>query len=191
MSFESSSIYVFIDEAHCKLVYCARRPLTPKDRGSAPALQMISILSSILLLGLSLSFIVCPTPLALALWVLSTALTGAALVGRSLYSWFGFIIFLIYIGGILVIFAYFLALQPNQQIKIKLPALALITALIILPWTITPAPLHSSWHQFWLSSLIATYNIPIMVILGLVLFLALLVVVKASSFFRGPLRPFN
>lgn len=172
-------------------MYYARRPLTPEDRGLPPALQMISIFIPLFLLALAFSFIVCPTPLALALWVLLTALTGATLIGNTLYSWFGFIIFLIYIGGILVIFAYFLAIQPNQQIKIKAPIIACTASLLILPFTIISSILHSSWHDFWLSSLIRSYNIPIIVLLGLVLFLALLVVVKASSFFSGPLRPFN
>lgn len=142
-------------------------------------------------LSISISIIITSTPLAIGLWVLILALISSFATSSILFSWYGFIIFLIYIGGILVIFAYFMAIQPNHQLRLSGPSAAALTTLFALLLVGLPESiLHSSPTSFWITTLYNINNIPIILLLALVLFLALLVVVKVSSFFIGPLRPF-
>lgn len=154
---------------------------------------MLITSTSFLALSISLALLNSYTPITLGLWIILLALTSSLLTSATSYSWFGFIIFLIYIGGILVIFAYFIAIQPNQQLNILPRILTLLITLSISSCTIqNPHLIHSIIPQTtWVTTLIRAYNIPPLIILGLVLFLTLLTVVKISSSFIGPLRPYN
>jgi len=80
---------------------------------------MFIIYIRILVLSLGLSIVLAFTPLALGLWVLILSISISLLTSLIYSSWFGFILFLIYIGGMLVIFAYFVRIQPNQQFSLK------------------------------------------------------------------------
>nr|YP_010403027.1 NADH dehydrogenase subunit 6 [Sirsoe methanicola]UQV94835.1 NADH dehydrogenase subunit 6 [Sirsoe methanicola] len=148
---------------------------------------------SFLTLAISLALLNSYTPLTLGLWIMSLALTSSMLASAASYSWFGLMMFLIYIGGMLVMFAYFMAIQPNQQLNITPSFLTLLLTLMIAPWILrTPHLSHSIIEQpTWVTTLMSMYNIPSLMILGLVLFLTLLAVVKISSSFMGPLRPYN
>jgi len=69
-----------------------------------------------MIVTLFISCITSLSPINLGILVLLVALFVAAAVGIISTGWFGLITFIIYVGGILVIFAYFAALQPNQYI---------------------------------------------------------------------------
>ena len=131
------------------------------------------------------------TPLLLGLWVLLIAITISVIIGIVSISWFGFIVFLIYVGGILVIFVYFASIQPNQQISFFL-ILILTTYITFIILIINNAKSLSPLliDQTILSSLYIFINIPLLVFLALVLFLVLVAVVKIAILFQGPLRPF-
>ena len=112
---------------------------------------------------------------------------------RSLFvSWFGYIMFLIYIGGILVIFSYFTAIQPNQDVFIIKPLLYWAVIYLLLPVNIysfrVDLFISSSW---WVSSIFSSFNVICLILLGLVLFLALVRVVKVTITSFSPLRPFS
>lgn len=146
---------------------------------------------TLIIFSLCLSLIICNTPLSIALWVVILALSSSTIVRLYVSSWFGIIIFLIYVGGILVMFAYFLAIQPNQQMGLGAPLLIFITTITLRTIdraSSTTPPLST---PYWLSSLIAPTNLAIMIALALTLFLALLMVVKIVSLEEGPLRPYN
>jgi len=111
-------------------------------------------------------------------------------------------VFLIYIGGVLVIFAYVAALTPNLIFSLKrlyiFPLTILSTTLILslfLPNKITnrnlsmarPAQLIDATG----ASLFRTANVRILIFLGCILLLALIAVVKVCHFYGGPLRPFK
>jgi len=131
------------------------------------------------------------SPVNLGITVLSIALIISALLSTITTRWFGFIIFIIYVGGILVIFAYFAALQPNQYITswrwVITPSFFVIL-LITLSQTLniswTPTIPNTTEVYF-------TTNIVIPILLALILFLALVIVVKTAHADEGPLRPFN
>jgi hypothetical protein len=104
-------------------------------------------------------------------------------------------IFLIYVGGLLVIFAYFVALTPNLLIESKKSRLIVaVTALfssIALYYINTPDfKGFTTAHQLPIINLL-TENSLITITLALVLFFALIAVVKLCSSLSSPLRPFN
>ena len=92
--------------------------------------MLLTTLTS-LLLSFTFSVLLTSSPLLLGIWILSTALTISAFIGLTTLSWVGFLVFLIYVGGILVIFAYFTAIQPNQFLQINTILYRLIPAFII------------------------------------------------------------
>lgn len=149
-----------------------------------------------LIISFSLSIILTPSPLLLGVWILITALLISIFLATITYSWVGFLIFLIYVGGILVIFAYFTAIQPNQFIQANslLVTLALTFSLffiIIFPLTPSLVSNLNLAPSYSILSLYASPNIPVLIFLGIILFLALVAVVKVSKSLLGPLRPFN
>ena len=142
-------------------------------------------------LSIFITIILSFTPLLLGLWVLIIAIVISVIIGIVSTSWFGFIVFLIYVGGMLVIFVYFAAIQPNQQISFLLIVRLTIYITAILIVINISGSLNSLLEdQTILSSLYVFINIPLLVFLALVLFLVLVAVVKISILFQGPLRPF-
>lgn len=155
----------------------------------------MTLLSFILIsAAISFSLFMASTPLSLGLYILLLALSMAGFISLSLHSWVRFLLFLIYIGGLLVIFAYFAAIQPNQPIEMAKIIRALTLAILIIDFPTNQINLIPiTFNQPISPSLDTIYsliNIPILILLALVLFLALVAVVKISQNFQGPLRPF-
>lgn len=153
---------------------------------------MFVIYISILVVSLGLSIVLAFTPLALGLWVLILSISISFLTSLMYSSWFGFILFLIYIGGILVIFAYFVRIQPNQQFRLKNSfffSFLVFVNLIINSYPIT-IDLFSNIN-WWINSLFDLRNVRVVILLGFVLFLALVIVVKITTFMMAPLRPYR
>jgi len=87
------------------------------------------------LISLSVTTLTCANPFSIAIIILIVALITASIYASIHSSWLGFLLFLIYVGGILVIFSYFLAITPNQYQYnlnlVKIPALSILLLLII------------------------------------------------------------
>lgn len=158
--------------------------------------MLISFLITTIIIFTTLIFLA-PSPLPLGAIILLLALSAAITTSHLASSWFGFIMFLIYIGGLLVIFIYFAALTPNKLISFNHVALTLTIILLptlflliffflsFTPLRITNPPL------LHLSTLYSTPNIPVLLSIALILFLILIAVVKISTQSSGPLRPFK
>ena len=134
------------------------------------------------------------SPLILGLWVVFLALWIAIFISISLTSWLGLIIFIIYVGGLLVIFAYFVALTPNLLIEGATILWSTLSSLlgtlfffIFIP--ISFYGLMSTTSNFPLNFLLSI-NAFTVVVIAVVLFLALVAVVKLCANFSAPLRPF-
>lgn len=156
---------------------------------------MLLIFLTSLTVSLSFSIILSSSPLTIGLWVLLLALSLAAVVTRTISPWFGLTIFLIYVGGMLVIFAYFAALTPNQpheMLKILLTLLFTIT-LITLP-ALLLGNLSQSFTSYYLSkpelTIITPWTSSVFIVVVIILFFILVSVVKVADIFKGPLRPF-
>nr|YP_010373149.1 NADH dehydrogenase subunit 6 [Hyperhalosydna striata]QTZ18395.1 NADH dehydrogenase subunit 6 [Hyperhalosydna striata] len=160
---------------------------------------MLLFISSSLFISLSLSLILASSPLSMGLWVLLIALAAAFFVGVMFNSWFSFIIFLIYIGGMLVMFAYFAALTPNQPLGLLSMLLAsmftlLLILLILILVTFSSPNLFSPMMPNPVNGISILYspsNSYILLLLASILFFVLVAVVKVANINKGPLRPFN
>ena len=160
---------------------------------------MLLLSSSAILLALSLSLILASSPLAIGFWVLLIALACSFFSASIFNTWFALIIFLVYIGGILVIFAYFTALTPNQplglSIIIIMTRVAFLTffSLIYSNNRILPSHITLSFISNInpLTIIFNPYNSALLFLLASILFFILVAVVKITNITNGPLRPFN
>lgn len=147
-----------------------------------------------ILISLSITTLTCTNPFSIAIIILIVALITASIYASLHSSWLGFLLFLIYVGGILVIFSYFLAITPNQYQYnlnlIKIPTLSIFLLLII------SILITDSWTPYVpdflsLTKIIFTFqNMPILIILVLILLFSIIVVIKTCKLEKGPLRSF-
>ena len=181
------------------MVYGAHRFLIPEGQVRPLSFQMLLFISRSIFISISLSLILASSPLSIGLWVLLIALSAAFFVGVIFNSWFAFIIFLIYIGGILVIFAYFTALTPNQPLGLSsiiiLSFISFIAITLVSFILKLPGPnLFSNGLTDFSQSITILYipiNSNILLLLASILFFVLVAVVKVANINKGPLRPFH
>jgi NADH-ubiquinone oxidoreductase chain 6 len=154
----------------------------------------------LLTISISLVFIIptLHTPLFLGSSILIYSFLISAITTIITSSWFGFILFIIYIGGILVIFAYFAALSPNQihytpTLFIILPVSTLLFYFILLnsQSNYFSPPLIHIYRTKINSLLYSQEQAPVLIFLVILLLLALIIVVKITKHTTGPLRPFQ
>nr|WNS64791.1 NADH dehydrogenase subunit 6 [Barbronia cf. gwalagwalensis LYKG002] len=149
---------------------------------------------SLLLLSLTAMIMILNTPILLLFMILLMALSLSWLTAMMYSAWFSFLIFLIYIGGMMVMFSYFVALSPNQFMKIKTSMTIMMITLFMFSIPVMTYPLPSNQlnqnQSFSSLSLYSLYNIPILMLMIIMLLLMMVMVVKLSNLSKGPLRPF-
>lgn len=133
-------------------------------------------------------------PIIITLIIILIALTTALIFSIEVSSWYAFLLFLIYVGGILVIFAYFTATSPNQYID-KNKRIFIITPILFIGLISTILILNKSILSINTQSnqLIIIFtrpNIYTLIIITLVLLITIVIVVKLCSRSKGPLRAF-
>nr|YP_009244915.1 NADH dehydrogenase subunit 6 [Amynthas triastriatus]AMO27039.1 NADH dehydrogenase subunit 6 [Amynthas triastriatus] len=134
------------------------------------------------------------TPIMLGINILAMALLLSATLAASMSSWYAFLVFLIYVGGMLVMFAYFLALTPNQQMptssNIAYMSVTLITLATVA--VVTETKIFFPQEMYQDTAYLYTLNTSLIIILlALILLLTMVIVVKLTTRSKGPLRPFN
>nr|YP_008758520.1 NADH dehydrogenase subunit 6 [Sagmariasus verreauxi]BAO02876.1 NADH dehydrogenase subunit 6 [Sagmariasus verreauxi] len=157
---------------------------------------------------LSILFTRLTHPLSVGIILLIQVTLVALASGLSSSSfWFSYILFLIFLGGMLVLFIYVASLASNEIFKVSpLSVIANLTLMFLLSTTMTlidpllsPAATPIQHHflemkdQMDLSSMSthALYNFPTMTLTLFVVFyllLTLIVVVSVTSVSFGPLR---
>lgn len=109
-------------------------------------------------------------------------------------SWFRAIVVIVYVGGLLVIFSYFLAVCPNEVIRGKWGAffISILGSLFMvgLGSYIYSGPLSFS-RLTDLDIIYRSFNFPILIFLVIVLLIRLFRVVSIVGMREGPLRPFS
>nr|YP_010999518.1 NADH dehydrogenase subunit 6 [Ochthebius subinteger]WPM98443.1 NADH dehydrogenase subunit 6 [Ochthebius subinteger] len=151
---------------------------------------------------LSFSFIFMMHPLSMGLTLLMQTITVALITGfLNTNFWFSYILFLIMIGGMLVLFIYMTSVASNE--KFKFNKILIITLILMVNFSLILIlnmdmfmsliqminfEINSSSNNLKLSKF---YNKPsnmIMFMMIIYLFITLIAVVKITDFKSGPLR---
>nr|UUJ36950.1 NADH dehydrogenase subunit 6 [Epeorus sp. 06 ZXM-2022a] len=168
-----------------------------------------------MLLSLSLTvgftFLTMSHPLAMGLILLCQTLLISLVTGLLAPSfWFSYVLFLVFLGGMLVLFIYVTSLASNEMFSISAQTMffSFIFMFLILgasyfndPTLWSPSNFSDQAHfldwttpQPTLNLLIKLYNNPthlLTLLLVLYLFLTLVAVVTITQIFEGPLRSKN
>nr|YP_007317580.1 NADH dehydrogenase subunit 6 [Ilyoplax deschampsi]AEH05078.1 NADH dehydrogenase subunit 6 [Ilyoplax deschampsi] len=161
-----------------------------------------------LLMSLSILFVNLSHPLAMGLMLLIQTVLVALTVGISNFSfWFSYILFLVFLGGMLVLFIYVASLASNEiftppslsTILLLFFSLFLSFLLLLIDPISNSSPSYLSLSS--IQSLSSTpliiswiYNSPSMIFTIFIvsyLLLMLIIVVKIVNLFKAPLRLLN
>nr|YP_009509782.1 NADH dehydrogenase subunit 6 [Kelletia lischkei]AXF46398.1 NADH dehydrogenase subunit 6 [Kelletia lischkei] len=143
-------------------------------------------------------------PLSLGLVIMMSTLFMCFISAITLSSWYGYILFLIYVGGLLVMFAYVAALSPNVLFGKGTPML--FFGLLVFPlaaifyfYPLIDLSSIGYLHDFSELKFLKVYGvemvspqmISILIGLAIILLINLIVVVKICYYQHASLRPFN
>nr|UDD86583.1 NADH dehydrogenase subunit 6 [Cryptocercus tianbaensis] len=155
---------------------------------------------------LSMMFTQMNHPLAMGLMLLMQTILVCLMSGLMSQSfWFAYIMFLIFIGGMLVLFIYVTSLASNEMLTLstKMMIMSTMSMMLILltmkNWmkinnseTMTNEELNlNNENQTQLNKLYNKPNGKMTIMLASYLFLALITVVKITNISSGPLRQMN
>nr|AQM39899.1 NADH dehydrogenase subunit 6 [Diestramima sp. ZJZ-2017] len=175
-------------------------------------MQMMTFL--ILMFTFNMIFILANHPLSMTLIIIVQTLLICLSTGILYQSfWFSYILFLVFLGGMLVLFIYITSLASNEMFKIPAWTLIIIMSSLfiisLMYLTVDSSmissminssdmmPLINSMSNMYSESMLSLtklYNNPTnMITLMLVtyLFLTLIVIVNITNIFQGPLRQKN
>nr|WJK72303.1 NADH dehydrogenase subunit 6 [Crocothemis servilia servilia] len=166
---------------------------------------MSQIMSVIFMIMNSLLFSSMSHPMNMGIILLLQTMMMSIMMGLMSYtSWFSYILFLVFLGGMLVLFIYMTSIASNEMFKKSfyfmtaigmMMIIAMLMLLLLDPFMIvnpTMMEYESPNHIKMLMS--PLYNSPssnITMFMVMYLFLTLIVVVSITKFNMGPLRPTN
>nr|UBN08752.1 NADH dehydrogenase subunit 6 [Macropanesthia heppleorum] len=154
---------------------------------------------------LSISFTQMNHPLAMGLILLIQTIIISMITGLSSQSfWFSYILFLIFIGGMLVLFIYITSLASNEMFTLSTKLMCLLMILTPIMTLLLKSKFSILMNQesmMFLTlnnltslPLLKLYNYPtgmLNIIMAIYLLITLIVVVKITNIFSGPLRQMN
>ena len=154
-----------------------------------------SILTVIIIINMTT--ILLSTPLRLGLLLFLVALTIRLIIAYTTSPFLAVIIFLIYVGGVIITFAYFIATTPKSRIvQDSYPVKTLLLLTLGLTPTLYPsfAPLNKILYSTITPKILFPFQTPqilLILIIILALFLAIIIIVKIATLGATPLRPFK
>nr|YP_010238594.1 NADH dehydrogenase subunit 6 [Oestrus ovis]QTE20651.1 NADH dehydrogenase subunit 6 [Oestrus ovis] len=171
---------------------------------------MMQSLLMTLLIMFNFIFMTMNHPLAMGLTLLIQTTIICLLSGMLMKTyWFSYILFLVFLGGMLVLFIYVTSLASNEMFTFSMKLTILSTLLIFISLTITMFNDKNFFQQLmniemnpinnmliYMSEnslpLNKLYNYPInllTIMLMNYLLITLIAITKITNFFKGPLRP--
>nr|YP_009239750.1 NADH dehydrogenase subunit 6 [Turritella bacillum]AMM72628.1 NADH dehydrogenase subunit 6 [Turritella bacillum] len=144
-------------------------------------------------------------PLSLGLTIMLSTMFLCMTTAIFLSSWYGYILFLIYVGGLLVMFAYVATLSPNVLFGGANPLFFFLGAQTFLPLVIffsffsDLAGLTPAWNtqeslmalKMYGAELVSPFFISVLIGLAMILLINLIVVVKICYYQHATLRPYK
>lgn len=142
----------------------------------------------------STRFIILDSVLLVGIFGLIFSLVICYLVRFFFSSWFSAIVVIVYVGGLLVIFSYFLAVCPNEVIRGKWRIFFISifgsAGIVFFGGHIYSSPLSLS-RLTEVDMMYRSFNFSILIFLVVVLLISLFRVVSIVGIREGPLRPFS
>nr|YP_009743660.1 NADH dehydrogenase subunit 6 [Euspira pila]QIE11964.1 NADH dehydrogenase subunit 6 [Euspira pila] len=142
-------------------------------------------------------------PLSLGLSIMLSTLLMCMLTATLISSWYSYILFLIYVGGLLVMFAYVSALSPNVLFSgagalLLFLVLSFLLSISLYFYMFSDTSIISYSYLYpqmkslkiYGTQLVSSHAASILIGLGVVLLINLVVVVKICFYQQAPLRPF-
>nr|AOY39900.1 NADH dehydrogenase subunit 6 [Scolytinae sp. BMNH 1039905] len=142
---------------------------------------------------ISITMMTLKHPLSISIALIIQAMLAALSTGTLFNSfWFGFTLFLVMVGGVMVLFVYMTSIASSEKFKSPSPKkLILMTVAIAVLTTMTTKNIPSK-NSYKLTETFMEYFNPntmqMMIFLMVYLFVALIAVVKISDKNSGPLR---
>nr|YP_008994360.1 NADH dehydrogenase subunit 6 [Cistopus taiwanicus]AGS15333.1 NADH dehydrogenase subunit 6 [Cistopus taiwanicus] len=144
-------------------------------------------------------------PLSLGFMIMMISIFMSVLVSFFVYSWYGYMLFLVYVGGLLVMFMYIISLVPNLIFFSKGMVMYMLigfvsfflmnmfTMYIYMDMSLMMVKIMEiKFVSLGMSSLLMSkFNFFCYVFLGVLLLLILISVVKICYYCEGPLRVFK
>nr|QTC08159.1 NADH dehydrogenase subunit 6 [Parachauliodes japonicus] len=158
---------------------------------------------------MNFNFITMNHPLAMGLILLIQTIFISLITGYMMQTfWFSYILFLIMLGGMLVLFIYMTSLASNELFTFSMKSLLMnsmiVTIILMMLYIYTPYLnlLNLDMNKLNMMmintenniELLKLYNFPTMnltLMLVIYLFLTLIIVVKITNINQGPLRQLN
>nr|YP_009710430.1 NADH dehydrogenase subunit 6 [Baltia butleri]QFZ96386.1 NADH dehydrogenase subunit 6 [Baltia butleri] len=168
---------------------------------------------SMMMIFISLFMLFITHPLSMGLMILSQTLLLSLILGIYINTyWFSYILFLVFLGGLLVLFIYVSSIASNEMLnfslKMKMYFSMSIILLIIL--TLKMKNYHfintfinnemNNFNEYFmffnenkinLSKLYNTQTFLMIMMIIIYLFITLIAIIKITNIFFGPLRSFN
>nr|QIH95774.1 NADH dehydrogenase subunit 6 [Pseudolycoriella sp. XQM-2020] len=171
---------------------------------------MMQSILNLLLFTFSIVFLQLNHPLAMGFLMLIQTITICLLTGVMIESfWFSYILFLVFLGGMLVLFIYVTSLASNEMFSFSfkiLYSMILIIMLISMLYyfmnfyfkDLNNLDMNPSLNKLInlenYKSILKLYNYPtnfLTILLINYLFFTLIVTVKITNFYYGPIRNLN
>nr|UOF70355.1 NADH dehydrogenase subunit 6 [Tropostreptus sigmatospinus] len=130
-------------------------------------------------------------PMMMGITIIILALTISMFMWMTLnYSWLAYILFLIFLGALLVLFVYISTLAPNEKfLKMSYSPLILLTFMVFSPTVYTMKDSNMTKMDFLPPMKIFSTSLSLMTLfMAIYLLLTLLIVSKITLFKEGPLR---
>nr|YP_010952512.1 NADH dehydrogenase subunit 6 [Neogurelca himachala]WMQ52767.1 NADH dehydrogenase subunit 6 [Neogurelca himachala] len=175
---------------------------------------MMKLSLSMFMISLSIMMYFLTHPLSMGLMILFQTLLMCMLSGMMIKTyWFSYILFLTFLGGLLVLFIYVSSIASNEMfyfsMNMKIFYLILFFIMIFIQFLFFK---NLNWMNLFINSemnnfdnflffnndnkinlnkLYNNYSSMLMMLLIIYLFITLIAVVKITNIFYGPLRTFN
>nr|YP_009443397.1 NADH dehydrogenase subunit 6 [Amphioctopus marginatus]ATR80181.1 NADH dehydrogenase subunit 6 [Amphioctopus marginatus] len=144
-------------------------------------------------------------PLSLGFMIMLVSVFMSVMVSFFVYSWYGYMLFLVYVGGLLIMFMYIISLIPNLIFFSKglfMYMFVVVMGFLMMNFMsmymymdvglLNMKVVNMKFMSLGMSSLIMSgFNFYCYVFLGVLLLLILISVVKICYYCEGPLRVFK
>jgi len=130
-------------------------------------------------------------PINLVLFIILITVLSSITISLIISPWFSLILLLIYIGGIIVIFSYFVRLRSNDSIIILKSNLHFLMLPVVVIETMNLQIYLPIFNKSQINELYLYKNTTILLFITLMLLTIIIIVAKIVKPDNGPLRGFN